>query len=127
MGIAVWIIWSVRHAFTFGLSTQKFLDAHEQYRKDTNKRLDAIDAELDSLKDVNKQLEALAERMGRAGRAMSDMASKVQGLPAELRREFMGKELFAAHERENQGNFEHVQRQLDQMWGQWRTRETPRK
>lgn len=127
MGAAVWIIWSVRHVFKFGLNTQKFLDEHEQYRRDTNRRIDLLEQLVDSLRDTNKYLESLDDRMNRAGKHMSDMATQVQRLPAELRREFMGKELFAAHERENQVSMDHLQRQLDQLWGQARTRDTPRK
>lgn len=72
-------------------------------------------------------LTTISQRMDRAGREMSDLATKVQGLPATWRADCVTRELFDRADVENRQDRQRMQRQIDLLWAAiYRSRLEPR-
>lgn len=99
MGAAVWLLWSLRGAFVAGWNVQKFIRQFEEHKRQS-------DEEIDGLK----------LRMDRAGVAMSDLATDVQGLPERLRVEFLPRRESELIQKESEVDRERLWQEVRDLW-----------
>ncbi len=84
-------------------------------------------AEARDIAEAKADIIGVNQRMDRAGREMSNLATKVQGLPVMWRSDCVTRELFDRADQENKKDRERMQRQIDLLWAAvYRSRLDPR-
>ena len=99
MGVAFWVLWSIRGAFLAGWNVQRFISDEKAARAVQDKRIDEIEKRLD-----------------RGGKLTSDLASDVQGLPEAMRAEFLTRRESDLIIVESRADRARLSNEIDNLW-----------
>lgn len=56
LGVAFWLLWTLRHAFIAGWNIQKFLSRFDEYVKSTDKEIAELKRRLDQAETTQKEI-----------------------------------------------------------------------
>lgn len=102
MGLAFWLLWTIRSVFTVGWNIHKFVRRFEKMVEDFTK--------------AQADIQGIGGRLDKGGQRMSDLCDEVQGLPHVLEDKFITRREYEAANSDRDRYRREIREEMTRLW-----------